>query len=144
MRETEDSSMAQEELFTAPPKLTEYQELVYRLLHEASVSSEVAGHAVHVFKGCRFCRAEPPAVCQYAQKQGRQILEALQKKELVARKMPSIDGRRREVWTLREGGSPATRLTIEPVAEVGSLATDAPPSRSVPDPLHYNEFPEGF
>jgi hypothetical protein len=79
--------MTSDQLFTVPTKLTERQQFTLELVRNAGqMSALVAGAEIHkrlYAGGCRYCK--PGIPCQYAESNGRQVLEALRKKGLLKR-----------------------------------------------------------
>jgi hypothetical protein len=72
------------QLFTVPAKLTERQKFVMECVtSEGSLDARQAGSRVHTRFGCSHCG--PYRICQYAESNGRAILEALKGKGLLKR-----------------------------------------------------------
>lgn len=72
-------------LFTIdePPVLTPRQQLVYEAAALAPLTAPAAGRLLHTASDCRHCTDDQP--CQYADRNGREVLEALKRKGLVRR-----------------------------------------------------------
>jgi hypothetical protein len=68
-------------LFTVPPKLTERQNYVYELTADRRLNALTAGIELHRRQRCPYCQPDQP--CQYAEANGREVLEALKRKGLV-------------------------------------------------------------
>jgi hypothetical protein len=72
-----------EQLFQVAPKLSERQIYVYELTADRQLNALTAGIELHRRQRCPYCRAEAP--CQYAEANGREVLEALKRKGLLKR-----------------------------------------------------------
>lgn len=70
-------------LAPAPPVLTPRQQLVYEAAALAPLSAMAAGTILHTAANCAHCTDDTP--CQYAEKNGREVLNALKRKGLVRR-----------------------------------------------------------
>lgn len=90
--------MTQQPLFPVPPVLTGRQQTVLELVDRDGIAPADAGHTLHLSTGCRFCN--PDRACQYAESAGREVLEALRKKELIRR------DRHHRYFPLDRGGHP--------------------------------------
>jgi hypothetical protein len=67
-----------------PAKLTTRQEAILAAVKEAGqLTPPDAGTILHRLRGCTFCKPGYP--CQYAEANGREVLEALRKKGLLKR-----------------------------------------------------------
>lgn len=105
----------QDALFAAPPKLTPQQSTVRdELCERGQLTRDEAGELAHFIKGCRYCRR---GSCQYRESDGRRILEALKKKGLAERKMPTYDGKRTEVYVVPGGKPRDPALARSPASE---------------------------
>jgi hypothetical protein len=75
------------QLFTVPAKLKGNQEALWQAIsaftEPQTWTAAEAGHYLHWINECEWCK--PNAACQFAERQGRQVLEALRKKGLLKR-----------------------------------------------------------
>lgn len=70
-------------LFQTPPKLTERQAYVYAITNKGPTTALTAGTELHRRQRCPYCMPINP--CQYAEANGREVLEALKRKGLLKR-----------------------------------------------------------
>ena len=72
-----------DQLFHTPPKLSERQAYVYALTADRQLNALTAGIELHRRQRCPYCQPDRP--CQYAEANGREVLEALKRKGLLRR-----------------------------------------------------------
>jgi len=70
-----------ETLFNAPVALRPRQQLVYEAAALQPLTALAAGILLHTASDCCHCTEDQP--CQYADRHGREVLEALRKKNLL-------------------------------------------------------------
>lgn len=92
-----------EQLFAVPPKLTERQAFVYELAKQRPLSPRDAGVQLHV-KHQRRCGCGPERCCDWAERNGREVLEAIKRKGLLRRDRHHVYRRADDSTTEPAGG----------------------------------------